>query len=529
MLEMPANKQPTSKLSLFILLAILVGGLVLYFGINFYSWPISRLSRKLYLVILCVNIAFYMWARAFSGLSTSRQVASIAAFVFVQLAIFPLVVMDGLAGDGKIITKWRWSPTPEEQFVKYTTGQAETFVPSELRLNVVTESDVPAFRGTARNGRYVLSSFDLDWENNSPQELWRHPIGRGWCSFAAVGNCCVTLEQRDKEELVVCYDIRTGHEIWSHAEHVRFQDSTSGAGPRATPAIDGGRVYALGATGILNCLNGETGEPIWTVHVNSSSEEALLYGHASSPLVIDGKVIVATGRNTGKLIAYDALTGDLVWSETAGRANYSSPMLLEFADHRQILNFDAAGLNGHDMETGQLLWSHPWGEDSDEFVNVGQPVVLPTSATKEQEARILICAAYGRGTALLRVVAEEDVSFSVEEIWHTKALQSKFSSIVALNEFAFGLNRGILTCIDLSDGRRRWKKGRYGFGQLATINDLLLVQAEKGDIHLVNVSGEEISRLDGLSDRTWNHPIVTKNRLLIRNDREAICFELPVQ
>jgi outer membrane protein assembly factor BamB len=201
----------------------------------------------------------------------------------------------------------------------------------------------------------------------------------------------------------------------------------------------------------------------------------------------------------------------------------------------QILVFGAAGLSGYDAVTGYALWNFLWGDNSDERVNVCQPAIIDSHAGKSQPGveshELLISSGYGRGSALISVARNSASEWTATEVWHAKTLKSKFSSVVVHDRHAYGLDDGILTCISLADGTRRWKQGRYGHGQLILVNDMLLIQTESGRIVLVKAEPRafiEIAALDALSDRTWNHPVLAGRYLLVRNDREAVCYLLPI-
>ena len=122
--------------------------------------------------------------------------------------------------------------------------------------------------------------------------------------------------------------------------------------------------------------------------------------------------------------------------------------------------------------------------------------------------------------------------WQVDEVWHSRALRSKMSNFVVRDGFIYGFDSGILACLDLSDGRRVWKRGRYGHGQVLSVDDLLLIQAETGEVVLVSATPEEfreVARLEALDGKTWNHAALAGNILVVRNDREAAAFELPVK
>ncbi|MEZ6071002.1 MAG: PQQ-binding-like beta-propeller repeat protein [Pirellulales bacterium] len=319
-----------------------------------------------------------------------------------------------------------------------------------------------------------------------------------------------------------CYDMATGAAAWTHADEARFSDFVAGDGPRATPTVHQGRVYAYGATGILNCLDASSGELIWTRNVYDESTDSLpRWGNSCSPLIDGSRVIVTAGGGDGggALIAFDQLTGDIVWSGGDDGPSYSSPVMATLAGVRQILIVGATHLSGPDPETGAVLWRQPWHP---EHPNVSQAVPLNGD-------RVFLSAGYGQGCAVFQLASGRD-GWSVHELWANLGLKTKFTNVVVRRGHVFGLDGGILACLDAETGQQRWKAGRYGHGQIILVGDVILVLAESGSVHLVEANPErhlELGRLDAFDSKTWNCPVLSGRRLLVRNDREAACYLLP--
>jgi outer membrane protein assembly factor BamB len=485
-----------------------------------------------FLVLLAAtNFLFYAWVRACSQWRMDRQLIAIAAVVAAQAGLHQMVRLDGFAGDGRPRWVGRWTPVPPTA----ADWERHRKLPLPLRIQEVpvdltemTPLDSPGFRGCNRDGCAVTVSLDSDLANNAPKLLWRQPVGLGWSSFAVVGQYCVTQEQRGEQEATVCYELRTGRERWVHFEQAQFDEPTSGEGPRATPAIHNGKVYSLGATGILNCLAGATGQPIWTVDIlKDNATTNLRFGITASPLVCGNMVIVNPGGKGSSLAAYDLDSGKRIWRGGTAGASYSSPQPARLCGRDQVLDFNAEGLFAHDLLSGEVQWSVPWISNPAERNNVCQPVVLPAAATGEPDS-VFIASGYGMGCALLEV-RKDGEQLEVSERWRNRNLKAKFSSVIVHEGFAYGLDDAILTCVDISSGERRWKAGRYGYGQLILAGSTLLIQAESGDVALVKAapdSWRELGRFAALSGRTWNHPVVAGRFLLVRNDREAACYEL---
>jgi outer membrane protein assembly factor BamB len=341
-----------------------------------------------------------------------------------------------------------------------------------------------------------------------------------------VGDYAFTQEQRGDRECVACYRVADGAEAWVHADPARFDSGLGGPGPRATPTVAEGRVYAVGATGLLNCLDGATGRAVWSVDILKDREaENLTHGVSGSPLVTEGLVVVSpTGADGISLAAYDRASGKGVWQGGHDRASYASPLEAEWGGVRQVLLYNSAGVSGHDRGTGRVLWSFPWANR--EAVHCSQPI--PDAG---QPGRVLVSSGYGKGAALFEVGRTAEGDWSTRPLWESREMKTKFTTPVLHGGHLYGLDDGILACVDLRTGGRLWKQGRYGHGQVLLAGDLLLVQAEDGRVVLVEPSPEglrERGRVRALAGKTWNSPALAGRFLLVRNDREAACYEVPL-
>ena len=351
-------------------------------------------------------------------------------------------------------------------------------------------------------------------------ELWRQPIGPGWSSFAVRGNLLYTQEQRGDDEIVACYDVTSGRPIWKHRDAARFWESHAGAGPRATPTLHDGRVYTFGPTGILNALDASDGAVVWSRNVASDTATKIpMWGFASSPWVADDVVIVAAA---GRLAAYELATGTRRWVGPDGGEGYSSPHLLTIGGIAQVLLLSEAGAVGVAPGDGRLLWEHSWRQG----MRIVQPAFTPAGD-------VLISSGDGQG--LRRVSVTHDAGgWKVEERWTSSGLKPSFNDFVVHEGHAFGFDGSILASIDLTDGTRKWKGGRYGHGQLVVLpdQDLLLVLSEEGELALVRAVPDrftELARLPAIEGKTWNHPVLAGDVLLVRNGQEMAAFRLSLE
>ncbi len=377
------------------------------------------------------------------------------------------------------------------------------------------------FRGPKRDGRYDETSISTSWPASGPKALWKQPVGLGYASFAIADGKAYTIEQRRQQEIVAAYDLTTGRELWTQGWSAEFTDST-GDGPRSTPAWDQGRLYALGATGELRCLDANTGTVIWSKNILSENQASnLQWAQAASPLVVDDKVIVLPGGGGGKsVVAYNKMTGAPVWKALDDRQAYVSPMLVELGGRRQILVVSSLRVVGLTPENGSLLWSYPW--DTDMGINVSQPVVVDRN-------RFFISSGYGKGAALVELKPSGN-NFTAATVWENTNMKNKFNSSVLHNGYIYGLDEGILACLDVNTGERKWKGGRYGYGQVVLASGHLIVtDGSTGDVALVKASPDqftEISRFSAVKGQTWNYPALAAGRLLVRNSNEMAAFDI---
>jgi outer membrane protein assembly factor BamB len=384
--------------------------------------------------------------------------------------------------------------------------------------------DVPQFFGPRRDGIVTGADLARDWAKTPPRELWRQSIGTGWAAYAVVAGRAYTQEHRGEEEWVSCYEVLTGRLLWAHKRTARFFQWQAGEGPHATPTVESGRVFAYGATGILDCLDAATGKLIWTRSVLEENKLANLeWGISASPLLVGNLVIVTGGQGAGPtVLAYDRQTGEPRWRSGKDRASYSSPILATLAGRPAIVSFNAATFSIHDPATGAEWLSERWGNDKPP--RAAQPVVLDGD-------RLFITAGYGLGCELFKIAATPDGKLAAESLWKNIRLKAQFNSIAVRDGFFFGLDDGFLACVEVATGTRRWKDGRYGSGQTLLVDDLILIQTERGEVVLAEANPaafRELGRIAALGSKTWNHPTLAGRYLLVRNDREAVCYELPV-
>lgn len=455
-------------------------------------------------------------------------------FWILTLILVPVLLVGGLAG-GLVLLRPYWDlqgnffPTfdfesksaHDEKIEESRELQRETrSAVAETRFAALDPlSSWPRYRGANADGLYLQSGLLDPWPAEGPLELYRQPIGGGYAGFVIGSGRAYTIEQRREEETVVCYDFETGYEIWSFGYRAYFQEQMGGDGPRSTPTLGEGRLYALGAQGDFHCLDAATGRLIWATNILEGMEN-LEWGMSGAPLILGDLVVVAnSGFGGDSILAFDKATGEAAWSTLRQRQAFTSLMVADLAGRRQIVNMSAGSLNGIDAETREVLWSHPWTTTNG--INCAQPILAG-------DDRIFVSSGYGHGCALLKISAEGE-GFTVTELWRNANMKNKFNSSVIYKGYIYGLDEGVLACLELETGRKMWKAGRYGHGQLIVADGKLIVLGEMGDLSLVKASPaghEVISKVSVLKGKTWNYPAIADGRLLVRNSKEMVCLDL---
>ena len=493
-----------------------------------------------------LSLAFVTWAVATSRLSNRVRHATMVATILIACFGWLLLRQDGINGDHVATFGWRWRASSEERLLAQT-GEEQTSTPASSTATATVpvtpataaspspsataeaakqpatpvaaanerRAEWPGFRGPRRDGVVRGVKIKTDWTASPPVQIWKRPIGPGWSSFAVSGDVFYTQEQRGENEEVVCYKMSTGQQVWSHRDNTRFFESNAGAGPRATPTLSNGRVYTFGATGILNALDAGTGAVVWSRNVSSDTgTQVPFWGFSSSPLVIGDEVIIAAA---GQLVAYESATGNKRWVGPAGGGSYSSPQFVTIDGVAQILMMSSNAATSVAPADGKQLWSHTWSVNT-----IVQPALTP-------DGDVLITSQENGARRL--AVAHSGTSWSVTERWTSNALKPYFNDFVLHKGYAFGFDGRILSCIDLKDGQRKWKGGRYGNGQLVLLpdQDLLLVLSEEGELALVQATPDqfnEIAKLPAIEGKTWNHPVLVGDTLLVRNSEQMAAFRL---
>ncbi len=376
------------------------------------------------------------------------------------------------------------------------------------------------FRGANRDGVYAEGPILTSWPADGLKPLWRQPAGGGYASFAIARGKAFTIEQRRGKEVVVAYDVATGRELWTHGWDAHFQEAMGGPGPRATPTWHAGRVYALGAAGEFRLLEADSGKLVWSKNILADAKtENIMWGMSNSPLIVDDKVVVTPGGRGSSVVAYHKHSGARVWGSLDDQAAYTSPAVVTLAGQRQLIVVTASRITGLAIADGRLLWEYPWVTMYE--INSAQPIVIDAN-------HVFVSAGYDHGSILLRI-HQGDGGFTAQRVWENKNLKNRFNSSVLHQGHLYGYDEGILACIVARTGERKWKGGRYGYGQALLAGSHIIVLTESGELALLKAtpkSHQEVARFPAIEGKTWNHPAIAGGVLLVRNAREMAAFRI---
>jgi outer membrane protein assembly factor BamB len=393
-----------------------------------------------------------------------------------------------------------------------------------LWLVAVTHAaDWPQFLGPTRDNVSTETNLNLAWPKEGPKILWKTKIGEGWSGPVVVSNCVMVFHRVGDSEVLDCFQNTNGAKLW-HAEYPSTYRDDFGfeSGPRATPAVDGQRVFTFGANGILNAWNLTNGSNLWRVDTRKQfSSDKGFFGIACSPLVEGGAVILNIGGTGAGVVSFDQATGKVLWQTTSEEASYSSPTVATIGGQRRIFVFGRKHLLALDRD-GKLLWEFPWTPRIEASVSAATPLVIGE--------QVFISASYGAGAALLRVTgARPEVVWSGDD-----SLSSHYSSIVHQRGFLYGFDgrqeqRARLRCVELATGKARWSEERFGAGAILVVGDRLLILTERGELIVVPASQEKFSptaRAQILGTDLRAHPALADGIFFARDKGVLVAVDL---
>jgi len=379
--------------------------------------------------------------------------------------------------------------------------------------------DWPQFRGPNRDGISTETGLLREWPSEGPQELWRRDLGAGYSAVSIVGDTLYTMFSDESGEYAIALAASDGSELWRHRLDDQFT-SGHGHGPRATPTVADGVVFAHGARSQLAALDATTGDLRWQRNLKDDfGARVPRWGASSSPLVEGDLLIVDAGGETSSVLGLDKRTGVVVWSAVEDQAGYSSPVAVTVHDKRQVLALTANRLVAIAPEDGEVLWSLPWKTSWN--VNATMPVFVPPSS-------IFLATGYRTGAALIDVKTSP-TGLEVHEVWRNPKMRNQFSNSVVYDGYVYGFDNTTLRCLDLATGEERWAERGYGHGSLTVIDGQLLVLSDRGELLLASPDpgGFVVANSTTLfQGKTWTVPTFSEGRLFVRDGKELLALDL---
>jgi hypothetical protein len=389
------------------------------------------------------------------------------------------------------------------------------------------ESDWISWYGPYGDRIAQVKGIQTDWSKGL-KKIWEVDYlcqGKGsaaWSAPVIQGNRLVVCGRDTDQDLIFCINPNDGSLLW-YQSYAAKTSTSHGSGPRATPFIDSDRVYTFGRGGDLACWRLLNGETLWRKNVSDEGGEGPTWGHSSSPLIL-GNLALVQGGGDCRTIAYDKMTGKVVWKSGSGLPGYAALSEIEIIENQALLAFHGTGLAAVTADKGTELWNVDWPTSYD--VNATTPVVIGD--------RVFITSGYGTGSMLLKVKQDR-----TDSLWRTDTFSSIHSDPYVINDYIYGYsgdsfqNKGAFKCIDLNSGEEKWSTNEIGWGTCVLVDGYLLCSDIKGNIALVKPNPDEFKLITSLSSAlgdikgpVWTIPVVSNGHLYLRFKQKLVCYDI---
>ena len=417
--------------------------------------------------------------------------------------------------------EWRGSMVPHFGLSNSKVKEAPTedyYRPPLRKIN----KDWNQFRGPMRNGHIPTQALSINWQT-PPKKRWSTSCGFGHSSIITSGEFVITMEQVGENESLIARNLDDGTEAWKVTEPTRWHDMLSGTGPRSTPTLHNGKIYALFSNGRLSCIEASTGKIIWNIQTIPEDYEFPEWGLSISPLIWNDMIILNLGGETSAAKAYSTETGQEIWaSQLDGKGVYLSPEIIKLLNEEHLIIAVEGKIAGLNTSDGKTLWEKPWKI----FLNNAQ-IVQPIAVSNDS---ILLAAGYGKGAECFTIARdEESKKYRVQSSWKSKDLKAKFSNPILKDGYLYGLSENLLVCIEAKTGKLMWRGKKYSYGRILLADQKLLILGHSGVLSVIDATPEEFREISSrqlLSDaRCWNGPAFVNGYLLARNGEQITCFD----
>jgi outer membrane protein assembly factor BamB len=385
------------------------------------------------------------------------------------------------------------------------------------------EAEWPQWRGPLRNGLSSETGLLKQWPEKGPAVVWSITnLGEGYGSLAIRADRIYVQGTKGSESAVFALNRADGKTIWSVSLGPKV-DESRGNGPRATPTLDGDRLYVLSENGDLACLRERDGSRVWSKNIlkeyGGSNPRWMI---SESPLVDGNRLIVSPGGSGAGMVALDKMTGAEIWraKELSDQAGYSSAIVADVGGVRGYINFTASAAVGVRANDGKLMWRYT--NVANRVANITTPVFA--------DNKVFFSSAYDTGAALLNLTAQNG-EVKAQEAYFTREMMNHHGGLVLVNGYLYGFSNSVLTCLEFNTGKVMWKDRSVGKGSLTYADGMLYLLGEKQTVGLAEANPKayvEKGRFP-INDRgrdSWAHPVVLGGKLYIRNQNELTCYDV---
>lgn len=409
------------------------------------------------------------------------------------------------------------------------TGKRENIPSQDNALPALSKgnSDWLNWRGPGYEGKSQFAGLKTDWESGL-KILWQinylcqDQNTASWSAPVIQGNRLIVPGRDEKNDLVFCINAENGKLIWT-GKYESEAGTSHGPGARATPAIDGDRVYTYGRSGDLVCWQLLDGKLLWSKNIKDEGGVEPQWGCSSSPLIQDNKVIVQ-GGDKALVIAYDKNTGSVLWKSMTGKGGYAAPIPISLEDKALLIVYHGTGISCLNSENGKPLWTANW--ETDYGVNATTPII--------SKDILFHTSGYKKGCQALRITEK---GYTV--LWKNNAIEAQHSDPVLIGDFLYGYsgessrNSGKFKCVALSTGKEIWSTGKIGQGTITFANGYLVCLDIKGNLSLIKpdssefkLVGEIKNAIGDVKSPAWTVPVVANGKLYLRYLQKLICYDI---
>lgn len=383
--------------------------------------------------------------------------------------------------------------------------------------------DWPQFRGVNRDGVSTETDLPRSWPAEGPRVVWKRAIGEGYSGISVVGDRLYTMDSDGTAEYVLALEAGSGKEVWRVPAGPKLIDSM-GNGPRTTPTLDGGTVYAMGSHGRLLALKAADGAKIWEVDLPQAfAAKRPNWGYSGSPLIDGNLLILEVGGTDGRgVVAFEKATGKVRWGALDGDAAYSSPVMMTIGGIKQYVMPRRAGSQTVALRPdGSVLWTHPGP-----FSAIASALLVPPD-------KVYVSGGDDAGAVLMRIKTEggtEGGKATVEELWKTRTMKNHFNNAVLVGDHLYGFDNATFKSLSVATGEQTWAFRGLGKGSLlAADGNLLIVLSDQGTLLLVKATPDaytELARFQAMEGKAWTAPALANGRLYLRDHDEIVALEM---